>query len=175
MRPAIAFILFLSLSFAGCSSVSPKSAATIYAAGDKATIGSLIYNLTDAESTPALGDDPANPRTPTNRFYLIKVSVSNSGADDQPIPSMTLVDESGQTYPELSDGTGVTNWLGVVRKVGAAQTEQGNVAFDAPMKHYRLRINDTVDDKEIAIDIPLSFVQVSDHVLPATTTELPRK
>ena len=64
-----------------------KSAATIYAAGDKATIGSLVYNLTDAESTPALGDDPSSPRTPTNRFYLIKVSVSNSGADDQPMPT----------------------------------------------------------------------------------------
>src|ERR1019366_5368644 len=175
MRSAIVFISFLSLSFAGCSSVSPKSAATIYAAGDKATIGSLVYTLTDAESTPALGDDPSNPRTPANRFYLIKVSVSNSGADDQPTPAMTLVDDSGHTWPELSDGTGVTNWLGVVRKVGSAQTEQGNVVFDAPMKHYRLRLNDTLDDKEIAIDVPLSFVRVSAHVVPPTTTELPKK
>ena len=179
MRPPVALILFLSLGFSmslgGCSSSSPKTNATIYAAGDKATLGALVYNLTDAESTTALGDDPAIQRTPANRFYIIKVSVSNSGADDQPIPAMTLVDDSGQMYPELADGTGVTNWLGVVRKVGGAQTEQGNVVFDAPMKHYRLRLNDTLDEKEVAIDIPLSFVRVSAHVVPTTTTELPKQ
>jgi hypothetical protein len=178
MRPAIAFISFLSFGLVGCSSSVPKNNATIYAAGDKTTIGALVYNLTDAESTTALGDDPANPRTPTNRFYLIKLSVSNSGADDQPIPAMTLVDDSGQMYPELSDGAGVPNWLGVVRKVSGAQTEQGNVVFDAPMKHYRLRLNDTFDEKEIAIDIPLSFVRASAHVelpSPATPTELPKQ
>jgi len=180
MRPAIALVSLLSLGLVGCSSVAPKNNAVIYAAGDKATIGPLVYNLTDAESATTLGDDPANPRTPANRFYLIKVSVSNSGADDQPIPAMTLVDDSGQMYPELADGAGVANWLGVVRKVGGAQTEQGNVVFDAPVKHYRLRLNDTLDEKEIAIDIPLNFVRVSasgalTSPAPApTTVELPK-
>ncbi|MDP9053836.1 MAG: DUF4352 domain-containing protein [Acidobacteriota bacterium] len=161
MRRGIAVISFLSLGFTGCSSLAPKSTPTIYAAGDKASAGSLLYNLTDAESVQQLGDDPSRPRTPKDRFYLIKVSVSNSGSEDQPIPAMTLVDDSGQTYPELADGSGVPNWLGVVRKVGAAQTEQGNVVFDAPMKHYRLRLNDALDEKEIAIDVPVSFVRVS--------------
>jgi hypothetical protein len=168
MRRAIALISLVSLGLAGCSSVSSKNTATIFAAGDKATMGSLIYNLTDAETTAQLGDDPNNPRTPQERFYLVKVSISNSGADEQPIPGMTLVDDSGKMYPELSDGVGVGNWLGVVRKVGAAQTEQGIVAFDAPVKHYRLRLNDTLDDKEVAIDIPLSFVRVAAGVVPAS-------
>jgi hypothetical protein len=178
MRPAIALISLVSLGLAGCSSVSPKNTPTIFAAGDKAAMGSLVYNLTDAETTPQLGDDPTNPRTPQERFYLVKVSISNSGADEQPIPGMTLVDDSGKMYPELSDGAGVANWLGVVRKVGAAQTEQGIVAFDAPVRHYRLRLNDTLDDKEVAIDIPLSFVRVAAGVVLATpdsTPELPKK
>jgi len=125
MRPSLIFILFIFLTLIGCSGGASKTAPTIYTAGDKATVGALVYNLTDAESTTALGDDPANLRTPLNRFYLIRISVSNSGADEQPIPSMSLVDDSGQMYPELADGTGVTNWLGVVRKVAGAQTEQG--------------------------------------------------
>jgi hypothetical protein len=114
--------------------------------------------MTDAERSQQLGD---SARTASQRFYLIKVAVSNSSSDEMPIPAMTLVDDAGQTYPELSDGTGVQNWLGVVRKVAPAQTESGYVAFDAPSKHYRLRLNDTLDEKEIAIDIPLSFVRDS--------------
>jgi hypothetical protein len=84
--------------------------------------------------------------------------VTNSSSDDQSIPTMTLVDDAGHSYTELSDGAGVTNWLGVVRKVRAAQTEQGVVAFDAPTKHYRLRLNDALDESEISVDVPLNFV-----------------
>jgi hypothetical protein len=159
MRAALIAISLLALPLISCSSLTSKKQPVIYAAGDKATIGSLIYNLTDAETAPQLGDDPNTARTPQNRFYLVKVSVSNSGNDDLPIPAMTLVDESGQTVNELADGAGVPNWLGVVRKVAAAQTEQGYVAFDAPIKHYRLRLNDALDENEIAIDIPLTFVR----------------
>jgi hypothetical protein len=165
MRSAIVFIsifsgiLLPSLTLTACSSLSSsKDRPVIYAAGDKATVGSLVYTVTDTERTQQLGDDPSTARTPQNRFYLIKVSISNSGGDEQPIPAMTLVDDAGESYGELADGTNVPKWLGVVRKVGAAQTEEGVVVFDAPAKHYRLRLNDPFDEKEIAIDVPLDFV-----------------
>jgi hypothetical protein len=149
----------LSLVTTGCSMFSSKNnEPVIYAAGDKATVGPLVYNVTDTEVTRQLGDDPNNERTPNDRFYLVRVSVSNSGPDEQPIPAFTLVDDGGHSYTELADGAGVPNWLGVVRKVGPTQTEQGVVLFDAPTKHYRLRLNDPLDEKEIAIDVPLNFV-----------------
>jgi hypothetical protein len=149
----------VSLITTGCSMFSKsKSQPVIYAAGDKATVGPLIYNVNDTEVTEKLGDDPNNERLPQDRFYLVKVSVSNSGPDDQPIPAMTLVDDAGHSYTELGDGAGVANWLGVVRKVGPTQTEQGVVLFDAPTRHYRLRLNDPLDEKEIAIDVPLNFI-----------------
>ena len=143
-------------------------------------VGRLVYSVTDTEMAQQLGDDAATARTPQNRFYLVKVSISNSGSDEQPIPAMTLVDDTGQNYTELADGTNVTNWLGVVRKVGPTQTEQGVVVFDAPTKHYRLRLNDANDDKEIAIDVPLDFVREqlkSVQVAPTAPAELsiPRK
>jgi len=152
-------VSLLALALTGCSGLSSsKNRSVIIAAGDKATIGSLVYTITDTERRQQLGDDPSAARTHQNRFYLIKVSISNSGGDEQPIPAMTLVDDAGQSYSELADGTNVPNWLGVVRKVGPAQTEQGVVAFDAPAKHYHLRLNDPFDEKEIAIDVPLDFV-----------------
>jgi hypothetical protein len=58
----------------------------------------------------------------------------------------------------LADGTGVQHWLGVVRKVGAGQTEQGYVLFDAPTAHYKLKLSDETSDSDVYADIPLSFV-----------------
>ncbi len=60
---------------------------------------------------------------------------------------MTLVDDTGHSYTELADGSNVPNWLGVVRNVAPTQTEQGYVVFDAPTRHYRLRLNDPVDER----------------------------
>ena len=152
-------ISFFALTVTGCSSLSSsQNRPVLYAAGDKATIGSLVYSVTDTERAQQLGEDPSTARTPQNRFYLIKVSISNSGGEEQNIPAMTLVDDAGQSYSELADGRNVPHWLGVVRKVSPAQTEQGVVLFDAPAKHYHLRLNDPFDEKEIAIDVPLDSV-----------------
>jgi Domain of unknown function (DUF4352) len=152
-------LLTLSVLTTGCASFSKaKNDPVIYAAGEKATVGTLTYNVTDTEVSDQLGDNANNERTPQDRFFLVRVSVSNSGPEDQSIPAMSLVDDTGHSYTELADGAGVSNWLGVVRKVGPTQTEQGYVLFDAPTKHYRLRLNDPLDEKEIAIDVPLSFV-----------------
>lgn len=171
MRPALVLISLLPLALTGCSSVTSKNAPTIYPAGDKATAGNLVYNVTDAEKTQQLGEDPANPRTAKDRFYLIRMSISNSSSDEQPIPAMSLVDDTGQSYTESADGTGVAHWLGVVRKVSPAQTESGYVVFDAPVKHYRLRLTDAFDEKEIAIDLPVGFIRDSTRTLQVNTPD----
>ena len=156
MTRAIFLISCCALLVCGCSN-APKKELVTFPAGEKATVGPLIYNVIDTEVLTQLGDDPNNIRTPQNRFYLVQMSVSNSSSNDVPIPDLTLVDDSGQQYPELADGTDVPNWLGVVRKVGAAQTEQGTVVFDAPAKHYRLRLTDETEAREISVDVPLNF------------------
>ncbi len=126
-------------------------------AGETATSGPLVYSVIDTRILPQIGEDQNNIRTPQNRFFLVQLAVSNSSSQDQPIPGLTLVDDSGQQYAELADGTGVPNWLGIVRKVGGAQTEQGTIVFDAPAQHYRLRVTEETDASEIAIDLPLSY------------------
>jgi hypothetical protein len=174
MRSAVICISILSLAAAGCSSaVSSKKEATVYAAGEKAVAGPLTYSVTDSEITQTLGDDPATARNAQERFYLIKVAVSNSSSSEQPIPAMTLVDDEGHSIAELADGSNVPNWLGVVRNVGPAQTEQGVVLFDAPTKHYRLRLNDPFDEKEISIDLPLDFVHERLNSVQSAPNELP--
>ena len=85
----------------------------------------LIYNIVDTQFAPLLGDDPKDQRIPQNRFVIVQVSVTNTGNADANIPGMTLVADSGQTYPELADGKGVAQWLGIIRKVGPVQTDAG--------------------------------------------------
>lgn len=151
-----AFIVLLAVTLAACS--GSKKQSTVFPAGEKVTVGPLTYTVVDTQVLTQLGDDPTTARDPQNRFYLVTLSVSNSSTDDVPIPGLTLVSDSGKEYQELADGTNVPKWLGVVRQVGGTQTEQGNIVFDAPAAHYRLRLTDETDNKQLYADIPLNFM-----------------
>jgi hypothetical protein len=156
---------------AACSSSSEKKDVKLFGTGEKAAVGPLTYSVVDTQIFPQLGDDPATARTPVNRFYVVQLSVSNSSNADVPIPALTLVDDGGKTYSELGDGTNVPNWLGVIRKVGSGHTDLGNIVFDAPSKHYKLRLTDDLDASDISIDIPLSFVHEQMRDVTTTSTD----
>ncbi len=162
-----AALIALAVISGGCSSTSKKE-AQVFPAGEKVTVGPLVFSVIDSQVLTQLGDDASTARTPQNRFYLMTISVSNSSSEDAAIPGLTLVDDSGKEYPEAADGTNVPNWLGIVRKAGGAQTEQGNVLFDAPAQHYRLRLTDETDTKELSIDIPLTYVHEQLKEIPST-------
>jgi hypothetical protein len=173
--PVVLSVLLL----AGCSA-PPRKESRLFPAGEKAAVGPLIYTVVDSQFAQTLGDDPNNQRTPANRFVIVQLSVSNSGNSEMNIPAMTLIDDDGQSYPELADGRGVQDWMGVIRKVATTQTEHGQILFDAPAKHYRLRLTDETDD-DISIDIPLSYIheQLNDSKTsaepPSGVLEVPKK
>jgi hypothetical protein len=166
---------FALLCLTGCSnnSASTKNEeARVVPAGDKAAAGHLTYNVVDSQIFTQLGDE-ASPSIPHDRFLVVQINVTNSSNVDNPIPSVELVSDAGKTYSELTDGTGVTNWLGIVRHVGPGQTERGQIVFDAPAAHYKLRFSDETNNTEILADLPLSYAheKVDDALIP--TTELP--
>src|SRR3954454_17179463 len=119
MNKTLLLIPFV-VALAGCST-APARATKVYQTGEKAEHNKLAYSIVDAQIFTRLGDEP-NARIPQNRFYVVQVSVSNSGNSSSSIPPMSLVDDSGKVYPELADGTHVPRWLGVVRSVEPAQT-----------------------------------------------------
>lgn len=157
-------VLFL----VSCSSPEPKRVVKVFQSGDKATVHDLTYNIIDTMIQPKLGE-----RNPENRFYLIQMAVSNGGNQPVNVPAMSLVDDTGKSYPELADGTGVPNWLGVVRKVDPVNTEKGMVAFDAPAQHYKLRLTDDTDDMDVFVDLPLSFAHESMNDINVPPPALP--
>jgi hypothetical protein len=149
-------LLVFAIFLTGCSG-SPARPAFTYMNGDNAAVDRLTYSVVDNQVFTRLGTD-ASTRLPQNRFYVVDLSVFNGGSGDAAIPAMTLVDDSGKTYDELTDGAGVARWLGVVRHVSANQTETGAVVFDAPASHYKLKLTDDTDASDVYIDLPLSFV-----------------
>ena len=175
MRTALRMLLFVTavatmLANAGCSSGTQRQ-ARVFNAGEKIQVGRLTYSLIDVQIYPTLpGADAANPRTPQNRFYAVQISVSNGGNEDTPIPGLALVNDAGKVYNELPDGSGLTRWMGMVRRVSPGQTEEGYVLFDAPAAHYKLKLTDETDPNDIYADVPLNFVHevVSGGVSPDT-------
>jgi hypothetical protein len=176
MRPLIFPLLCIALlALNGCSGspATPKADdRAVVPAGEKATVGQLTYSVVDSQILTQLGQAD-NPRIPDNRFMVVQLAVTNSSNVDDPIPAVELISDSGKTYSELADGTGLTNWLGMVRHVGPGQTERGEVVFDAPAAHYRIRFSDETMNSELLADLPLSYAheKLNDALIP--TTDLP--
>jgi hypothetical protein len=101
--------------------------------------------------------DQANPRVPQSRFFLVRTSIVNGGGSDVVSPNLTVEDDHGHVYPELSNGDGVPQWIGYLRQIKPADSAQGNLVFDAPPAHYKLRVLDEDGNRAALIDIPLSF------------------
>ena len=88
------------------------------------------------------------------------------------MPNVTIEDDRGNSFPELRDGDGVPQWIGYLRQVKPAESTSGNLVFDAPPAHYKLRVTDENEDAFAYIDIPLSFgAEVPTTELPAPGSE----
>jgi hypothetical protein len=149
----------------GCAPAAP-SEIQLHRMGERVTTGSLVYNVFEDQWKAQLGPGP-DPRVPKDRFFLIRLSVVNGGAAELMIPTMTLLDDAGQTYAELPNGDQVPDWIGYLRRAKPAETLQGNVVFDVPPKHYRLRVTDENSQKSQDIDLPLNFAsETNDMPIP---------
>jgi hypothetical protein len=119
--------------------------------GEKAEIGSFIYRAIETHWPMTHAG-----RTPKDRFFVVSVTILNSGTSEATVPGFEVIDDAGNAFPEVVDGAGVDHWLGVSRSLSVANTDQGNVVFDVPPKHYRLRVADE-NDNFMYIDIPLNL------------------
>lgn len=161
--------LCLGLLSSSCG-VGAKPDAKIFQSGEKAFVDRVSFSVVDSQTLPKL-EEGGEDRIPTNRFYIVQISVFNGGNADYTVPTLALVDDAGQSIPELADGKGVQRWVGVSRKVSPGETLQGNIAFDAPVKHYKLLISGEFVDAAVYVDMPVSFV----HERNEFTTPEPKK
>jgi len=141
--------------------------------GEKVHLGKLSYTVFETQWLTHLGEG-ATARTPQNRFFLVRFSATNSASEDATILNFTVTDDKGKAYEELTSGEGVPQWAGYLRVAKPADTIQGNVLFDAPPRHYKLKITDETGDRTALVDIPLNFTSETPDI-PTPGAAVPEK
>jgi hypothetical protein len=126
--------------------------------GERVQAGKIIYNVLEAEWKTALTEAG---RAPQNRFLFLRVSMTNSGGEPVNLPAFEILSDDGTRYPEITEGMeGVRNWLGLLRTVRPATTEQGVIVFDVPLAQHKLVL---LDDAEVGeeryahVEIPVQL------------------
>jgi hypothetical protein len=155
----------LLVCLTGCTRQGGAEMRT-YPLGTRVQAGSLLYTVFDTQWFTQLGDG-LDARIPEHRFFLIRLSVVNSGGKELMVPPFTLLDEDGNTHSELTNGEKIPMWTGLLRSVRQGETLQGNVAFDVPPRHYKLKISDETEQKSAWIEIPLAFGPETPDLPPA--------
>lgn len=152
----IAAVLASGILLTSCSSTPETPPISSYLMGEKVQLGRISYSVFETQWLTHLGDGPA-ARTPQNRFFLIRFSATNAASEDVTIGNFTITDDKGKVYDELPNGEGVPQWAGYLRVAKPADTIQGNVLFDAPAGHYKLKIADESNSRFALIDLPLTY------------------
>jgi len=130
---------------------------TKFQMGQPVALGSLTYTAIETEWKDSV-QTPTGTRMPAHRFLLIKVTVTNGGGSEVTVPLLSLVDAKGQTYLEEDKGDGVPQWLGLLRILKPAQTDEGFLLFDVPQASYRLRVTTGGDpEKELSALVEIPF------------------
>ena len=151
----------LAVFFAGCS--QPSFPVRTYNLGEKVTLGHIIYTVYETQWLTQTGVAP-DVRLPQNRFFLVRVNANNTGASDLIVPGISVVDDKGNTYQELQNGDGIPQWIGILRSVHPAESATGNVVFDCPPGHYKLKVTDENGERMAWVDIPLSFTNETPEI-----------
>ena len=148
----------VALFMPGCSK-QQNSLRLDYEMGEKVTVGPLTYTVVESSWRSQLGNE-FKIRIPQQRFLIITVSTTNGGGHEVSIPLLTLENANGQSYLESDNGEGVDNWLGILRSLNPAQTQQGRILFDVPLSSYKLRLSDggpAGSEKYSWVEIPLKM------------------
>jgi len=140
----------------GCSSDDKAYPVRTYNMGERVDLGHIVYVVFETQWLMRIGEG-ADERIPQNRFFLVRMQATNSLGSDIIVPNFTIEDDNGKVYHELDNGEGVPQWIGFLRSVKPAESAQGNAVFDAPPRHYKMKILDENSDRAAYIDIPLSF------------------
>jgi len=160
MRFKRAILLFAAtvavLLTTSCGSDEKTYPVRTYNMGERIQLGHIVYLVFETQWMTHIGEGP-DARVPQHRFFLVRLSAVNSSNADVSVPTFTIQDDSGNTYNELSDGTGVPQWISYLRTVKPAESAQGNALFDAPPRHYKLKIQDEDGERSALVYIPLNF------------------
>jgi Domain of unknown function (DUF4352) len=148
-----------------CGESETTGPVRTYGMGERVTLGHIVYVVYETQWLTQLGSG-VEAHVPKQRYFLVRMSAVNGSNKDVIVPNFSLEDDNGNTYPELGGDAaqGVPQYIGYLRRVRPAESAQGHALFDAPPRHYKLKIMDEDSEKTAYIDIPLSFTSESPEV-----------
>lgn len=153
-----------ALAVSGCGQRKARESTIQFRMGEPLLVRPFTYTVLETRWKPQLGE-LFSLQIPQHQFLLIRLSITNSGGSPAAVPLLTLEGPGGAVYQEHQKGEGVPNWLGLLRNIAPAQTEEGWIVFDVPPNNYTLRCYGEVkDDVEQvgAFRIPLNMENVDE-------------
>jgi hypothetical protein len=153
-----------ALVLSGCQ----KTAAPerVNAMGAPAAVGPVNYTVEETEWRDSLESDKG-PRIPKDRFLLVHVTVLNASSEQKAAPLLEVLDAKGAVHAELTEGDGVTDWMGYLRLMAPRESRSGRLLFDVPQGACKLRVSsggDPESEQSALIDLPL---QLTSEMPPA--------
>src|SRR5438270_711709 len=103
-----------------CSPDTPYPAVT-YNLGERVDLGHLVYLVFDTQWLTHIGEGP-DAKIPQNRFFLVRISATNGLSSEIMVPGLTVEDDNGKSYAELSTDVGAPQWMGILRRVKPAES-----------------------------------------------------
>jgi hypothetical protein len=153
----VIFAAACALVLSGCQrSAAPER---VGAMGAPLAVGQLTYTAVETEWRDSL-ESQNGPRIPKNRFLLVNVTVLNASSEQKAAPLLQVVDAKGEVHPEISEGDGVTDWMGYLRLLQPKESRSGRLLFDVPQGACKLRVSsggDPESEQTALIDLPLQF------------------
>ncbi|MBI3209027.1 MAG: DUF4352 domain-containing protein [Candidatus Solibacter usitatus] len=143
----------------GCSNKSIKGEPITFKMGEAASVGKLLYTVTETNWIPSLGSG-AKSRMPQHRFLLVKATVTNNGPAAINVPLLALVDPAKKQYRELDEVDELTGWMGLIRTVKPGSSLSGSMVFDVPVGTYKLQLSDAgeLENEQLAyVELTLSM------------------
>src|SRR5215470_5860410 len=110
MRQTRPLLLLAAILFTCCGGDKTLPVRT-FNMGERVTVGHIVYIVYETQWMTHLGEG-ADSRVPQHRFFLVRMSATNGGSADLSVPTLAIQDDTGNTYTELSEGTGVPQWIG---------------------------------------------------------------
>lgn len=132
-------ILIIGGLLTGCSHANQLPVDHLM--GENVTLGPLTYSVIESSWHLQLGEG-FRIRPAQQRFLELTLSIHNGGSSDIAVPLLNLENSDGQSFLESDNGDGLDNWLGILRNLSPAQTQQGKILFDVPLTSYKLRLTD---------------------------------
>lgn len=145
----------LLMGLASCGST--KSKPPEFSIGQRATVGRLSYLVADAEWRQ---DVPGGRQPVKNRILQLHVMITNGAGAEATVPMLRLLDAANNEIPEVAEIEENSRWLGMIRRLQPALTEEGYIYFDVPVGAYRLEVLDNTEpdaEKVAHVQIPASL------------------